>query len=344
MKRIEEEDLTHILRHTKSLWPQVSGKTFFLTGGTGFFGKWLTESFLYINEQLKRNATLIILSRDPEQHLRKFPFLANRKDVHFIKGDITNFNFPSLKIDYIIHAATEANADLNQNQPLAMLDTITLGTRRVLDLARENAVESFLLTSSGAIYGKQPADVTHVKESNGFFIDINNPNSAYAEGKRLAELYCSTYFKYYTLPVKIARCFAFVGPYLPLDQHFAIGNFILNAIRNENICIKGDGSPFRSYLYASDLAIWLWTILFSGENNQCYNVGSEKEIDIESLAGIIRKLCYNKIDAQILTERKKDAVIERYVPSTQKAQKQLNLSETINLEDAISKTINFYHY
>src|ERR687890_242531 len=131
-----------------------------------------------------------------------------------------------------------------------MLDTITVGTRRILDFATQQPTDAFLFTSSGAVYGKQPANITHIGEKEIYSLDINNPNSAYAEGKRLAELYCSIYHSHYNLPVKIARCFAFVGPYLPLDKHFAIGNFISNALKKENIIIKGDGSPFRSYLYA----------------------------------------------------------------------------------------------
>lgn len=341
MRRVAEDDLQHILDHTTGIWDAVKNKSIFITGGTGFFGKWLLESFLYINKKLALNANITILTRNPETFLNHYPFYKDESSMQFIKGDLLTVKFPADPFQYIIHAATQADAALNQQQPLLMLDTITEGTRRILEFARQHTVESFLFTSSGAVYGKQPSCITHITEDDGYKVDINNPNSAYAEGKRLAELYCSVYFSHYNLPIKIARCFAFVGPYLPLDKHFAIGNFILSILKKQDIIIKGDGSPFRSYLYTSDLAIWLWTILIKGENNKPYNVGSDNNICIEDVAKTVNKVCGNNININIKTKRSGLNSIERYVPSTERCKKELGLIQTIDLEGAILKTINF---
>jgi nucleoside-diphosphate-sugar epimerase len=339
MKRLPVEDLEHIFHNTQDVWESFRGKSIFLTGGTGFFGKWLLESFIYANEKLNLNARLTTLTRDPESFLREFPFYNQYSNsVKFVKGDILSFDFNlEDKFQYIIHAATAASESLNKVNPLLMLDTITVGTRRVLDFAITQPVESFLFVSSGAIYGKQPFDVSHINESQSFKIDINNPNSAYAEGKRIAELYCSTYFEKLGLPVKIARCFAFVGPYLPLDTHFAIGNFINNVLKNEDIVIKGDGSTMRSYMYASDLMVWLWNILINGKCNEPYNVGSDESISISELAKLISKFDSN-IKVMILNEIIGGSI---YTPEIRHANK-MGLKINVNLELSISKTIDFY--
>lgn len=343
VKRISETDLSHVLSHTKEIWEPVRNKSIFITGSTGFFGKWLLETFLYINEKLGLNAKVFALSRNPDKFLEDFPFYKIDANISFIKGDILDFNFPSGNFDFIIHAATDTDIKFYLDNPLLMMDSIIKGTQRVLEFAKMQSLTSFLLTSSGAVYGKQPSTITNSKETEGFFIDINNPSSSYAEGKRVAELYCSTYFATYNLPIKIARCFAFVGPYLALDKHFAIGNFIRDKLQNKNIHLSGDGTPYRSYLYAADLAIWLWTILLKGNNNTPYNVGSDSSITISELA-------YKVANSENLSLNKSKVIIEkatknpfplRYVPNIDRAKIELGLNVYIDIEDALKRTIEF---
>lgn len=343
MKRLPAEDLDHIYQNTQEIWKSFRGKSIFLTGGTGFFGKWLLESFIYVNEKLVLNATITTLTRNPEAFLIEYPFYREHaKTVIFIKGDILNYEFNlDKKFHYIIHAATAASESLNKSYPLLMMDTITIGTRNVLEFAITQPLEGFLFVSSGAIYGKQPWNHSHINETDSFKININNSNAAYAEGKRIAELYCSTYFEKYNLPVKIARCFAFVGPYLPLDTHFAIGNFINNAIKNEDIIIKGDGSTIRSYMYASDLMVWLWNILLKGEVNQAYNVGSDEGVSIKQLAEKISSISGSKLAVKILGSPVQKEHIDIYCPSITKANL-LNVKIKIQLTESIEKTIKFY--
>ena len=344
MKRIPFEDLEHIYKNTQDMWESFRGKSIFLTGGTGFFGKWLLESFIYVNEKLALNAKITTLTRNPEAFLMEHPFYKeNTNTVQFVKGDILHYDFNlDEKFQYIIHAATAASDSLNKSNPLLMMDTITIGTRRALDFAITQPIEGFLFVSSGAIYGKQPWDVSHIQEDDSFKVDINNPNAAYAEGKRIAELYCSTYFEKYNLPIKIARCFAFVGPYLPLDTHFAIGNFINNVLKNEDIIIKGDGSTIRSYMYASDLMICLWRILINGEKNIPYNVGSDEAISIKGIAEIIITLSDSKVKVKILGSTVNQENIDNYCPSITKITNLKSLN-SISLSDSIKKTIKYYN-
>ena len=343
MKRLPVEDLEHIYQNTQDIWESFRGKSIFITGGTGFFGKWLLESFIYANEKLALNAKITTLTRNPEAFLMEYPFYKEHTNtVQFVKGDILNYDFNlDEKFQFIIHAATAASESLNKSNPLLMMDTITIGTRRVLDFAITQPIEGFLFVSSGAIYGKQPWNQTHINEHDSFNININNSTSAYAEGKRIAELYCSTYFEKYNLPIKIARCFAFVGPYLPLDTHFAIGNFINNVLNNEDIIIKGDGSTIRSYMYASDLMVWLLKILINGEKNTPYNVGSDESISIRELAERINKISNSKVSVNILGFPVKQENVDIYCPSISKAQT-INAQIKIQLSKSIEKTIKFY--
>ena len=234
-------DLAHIFDHTAELWEEARGKRFFITGGTGFFGIWLIESFAFINDALGLNANVTVLSRDPSLFLMNAPHILERKDIKFLQGDIRNFQSPKGEFDFMIHAATEASAKLNNDRPDIMLDSIISGMRRVLNFVVTANVSKLLFTSSGAVYGKQPPNLTHIKEEFASAPQCLDPTSAYAESKRVAELMAAIHTKQTSCEIKIARCFTFVGPHLPLDSHFAIGNFIRDAIAGNTIHISGDG-------------------------------------------------------------------------------------------------------
>lgn len=333
-------DLDHILEHTRDLWDELRGERIFITGGTGFFGCWLLESLLWANERLNLNCQAMVLSRSPEAFQRKVPHLAGHQAISVIQGDIRTFEFPAGTFSHVIHAATESSAKLNAENPLIMLDTIVEGTRHTLEFAKICRAQNFLLTSSGAVYGKQPAGITHIPEEYNGAPDPLDPRSAYGEGKRLAEHLCSLYADARLQP-KIARCFAFVGPYLPLDIHFAIGNFIRDALHGGPILVKSDGTPHRSYLYAADLAIWLWTILFRGGPLRPYNVGSENGLSIAKTAQSVAKNTNPEIKIEIHGTRHQEAPIEQYVPSTKRAYKELGLYDHFDLDEKIRLTVDW---
>lgn len=336
-----QSDLEDICKQTESLWHPAKGCRFFMTGGTGFFGKWLLESFHFINQALSLDATLVILSRDPERFLKQHPYLLKYEDIQWLQGDITSFQLEKegRSFDYVIHGATQASAALNQSQPLVMFRTIVQGTEHLLEQVKTHPLKGLLYLSSGAVYGCQPDAINEIEESFcGSAPALSLATSAYGEGKRAAELLCHLYHQSYQMPVKIARCFAFVGPYLPLDQHFAIGNFIRNAILAEPITLTGDGSAVRSYLYVADLCVWLWTILLAGPVAQTFNVGSDQAISIRELAKLVGERGGH------IKERSAVAQLgnaTRYVPSIALAKKMLGLTVSTPLSKAIDQTICF---
>jgi dTDP-glucose 4,6-dehydratase len=329
-------DLDDVLAHASGLWEELRGQRLFLTGGTGFIGSWLLESFLWANDNLGLESQVVVLTRNPRAFARKAPHLAEHPNVELCSGDVRSFAFPPGSFRYLIHAATESSTTPNADAPQEMFDTVVRGTERTLEFAHRSGVKKFLLTSSGAVYGRQPTDLSHVPESYQGAPDVTDPRSAYGEGKRVAEYLCMLAHRRVGLEPKIARCFAFVGPYLPLDAHFACGNFLRDGLRGGPILVQGDGTPYRTYLYAADLAIWLWTILFKGIPCRAYNVGDDRPV---SIAGLARQVA-GYFGTTIRTARTAPAgqAPERYVPDVSRARTELGLQTWIPLEEAIVRT------
>jgi len=339
---LPRQDLELILEHTAPLWEEVRGSRIFLTGGTGFFGCWLLESFCFVNHLLGLGARATILTRNPEAFAKKCPHLAADNAVTLHAGDVRSFLFPEGEFRYLIHAATEVSAKQAAEAPCEMLSTIIAGTERALEFALTHGSRKFLLTSSCAVYGKQPADVTHLPESYTGAPDPVDPANVYAEGKRTAELLCALYQKTGRIECKIARCWAFCGPYLPLDQHFAIGNFIGDVLAGRPIQIKGNGTPRRSYLYAADLAVWLWTILFRAPELVPFNVGSAHDVSILELAQTVAMTLNPQTEIRVAQEVVAGATPLRYVPCVDRAREVLVLRQIIGLEECIRRTAKWY--
>jgi nucleoside-diphosphate-sugar epimerase len=338
MNKLSEEDLDLILANTTSLWGEMRRERIFLTGGTGFFGCWLLESFCHVNRLLDLGAEAVVLTRNPDAFAQKCPHLTSDRSVSLQAGDVRTFAWPKGEFRFLIHAATEASARQASEAPLEMLSTIVGGTERTLQCAGSRGVRKFLLTSSGAIYGKQPPEMTHVPESYSGAPDPLDPQSVYGEGKRAAELLCSLVAKSTQMECKIARCWAFCGPHLPLDRHFAIGNFIGDVLHGRPIRISGDGTPRRSYQYAADLTVWLWTLLFNGPSLMPFNVGSEHDVSILDLARTVVATLAPETEILVAQKAAPGALPARYVPSIDRARDQLGLSEIVGLEESIRRT------
>jgi dTDP-glucose 4,6-dehydratase len=331
-------ELDTIVVQPSGVWSMLREARIFITGGTGFYGTWLLESLVHAELRLALGVEVVVLSRNPERFLAGNPFLQNRPFLSFLEGDIRTFPFPEGKFSHVIHAATEASEKLNKENPLLMIDTIVEGTRRALDFAVQAGAQHFLHTSSGAVYGDLPASIGLVPESYLGGPDISQPKWAYGEGKRLAELLCCIYGERHQISVTNARCFATIGPGLPLDTHFAIGNFIADALAGRDINVRGDGTPIRSYIDVADLTVWLWHILVFGKAGNAYNVGSEKGYSIGEIAYKVRDTLAPNQEVKILGQAIPQQLASIYVPSTLKAREELGLALTIPLEQSIRNT------
>ena len=335
-------DLDQVLARTSGLWEDLRGARVFLTGGTGFFGCWLLETLLWANDRLGLDASAVVLTRNPAAFERKAPALASHPALTLQNGDVRTFDIELGTFSHVIHGGTETAAPLTPADTLGVFDSIVGGTRRVLDLARRSGARRFLLTSTGAVYGRQPPGVTHLSEEHMSGPDTTNPARAGAEAKRAAEMLCAIYADARLQPT-IARCFAFVGPYMPLDAHLAVGNFIRDALRGGPIDVAGDGSPQRSYLYAGDLAVWLWTVLLRGQPMRPYNVGSETAVSIGDLAHAVARRFSPEAEVRFARTPDTAAPVDRYVPSTARIRTELGVTATVDLDEALARTASWHH-
>lgn len=345
MKPLSNEDLEHVLRYTGALWEKARGRCVLLSGATGFFGPWLLESLAHCNRDLDLNIEVTALSRDPEGFARRMPHLASVPRIRMLKGDVRDFAYPPGRFDYVIHAAAPTSPNA-ASRPAELLSTLIDGTKHMLSFATSSGVSRLLFVSSGAVYGPQPKNLSRIPEDYLGGPDWLDPNSVYAEGKRVAEQMCAILAKESDISISIARCFAFVGPHLPLNQHFAIGNFIGDALAGRAIRVRGDGTPMRSYLYAADLAIWLWTMLLhelpSSRQIEAFNVGSDQAISIRDLAQLVVDEVDPSLHVEIARQPDPDAPRLQYVPDVEKAAAGLGLRELIGLRDAIRRTVAWH--
>lgn len=332
---VSTSDLAHATTLVGPHWAGLLHKKLFITGGTGFVGKWLLETLVHANRVMGLQCEATVLSRDPEHFRSSCPHLAHAPGISLLQGDVRNFAFPDMPFDMVVHGAADIAVS---GTPLDVLDTCVAGTRHVLDFAARSGATDFLLLSSGAVYGHQPRDLAALPETWGGAPDPLAPGAAYGIGKRTAECLAVQAGQAQDIRVKIARCFAFVGPYLPMDKHFAIGNFIRDALRGQAITILGDGTPLRSYLYAADLAAWLWTILLQGKDGEAYNVGGDEVVSIAELAHAVNTALHTGGSIVCKMAPTPNRAPERYLPDLAKTRTELGMQPRINLQGAIQRT------
>lgn len=344
MDDLLKNDLDPILELSEPLWRELNGARVFFTGGTGLFGLWFLEAMDLAQKKFNVSFDVLVLSRSSEAFLRIYPQYKKFTFLKFHQGNVTDFDFPKGQFSHVIHAATtSAKETFEKEDELKKFNTVAEGTRRVLEFAASSAVANFLLTSSGSVYGKQPKELKLLPEEYAGAPLTTEVFSGLGQGKRVAEYLCTLSARNQKMKVKMARCFSFIGPYLPLNLHYAVGNFIQDGIIGRPILVKGDGLAVRSYLYLSDMVLWLLTILIRGESGRVYNVGSEEAYSIRQVAEMVSKVSGSRVEMAFQPqETPKTSASDLYVPSTQRARNELGLRQSVNLEESVRRTFHFY--
>ncbi len=337
-----ERDLAYVLDETKDLWESLRGCNLFITGGTGFVGTWLVETFVWANRHLRLDSTVTLLSRNPGAFAGKAPQAAADPSVTFLQGSLSDFPIPPDKYDFVIHAATDQTSAPSQQEPGGTFDRELAGTRRVLEFVRNAQTKRLLFTSSGAVYGTQPPEIDRISEDYLGAPETTDVRSGYGQAKRASEFLCTLHGQQYGFEPVIARLFAFAGPHLPLHLNFAVGNFVRDALSGGPIRIAGDGTPRRSYLYAADMAVWLWTILLRGQPARPYNVGSDRDVNIAELARCVADKSTPGTAVEIAQTPKPGVPPARYVPCVDRAREELGLEVKIPLDEAIRRMFDWH--
>lgn len=334
-------DLAETLHHARPAFETMRDSRVFVTGGTGFFGLWLLESLLHASRELNLNVHCTALTRNAGGFAARAPHLASAAGLTLIEGDVRSFSFPPGKYTHIVHAATDSSAGIAAPE---LADVILNGTARVLEFARRAGTRRLLFVSSGAVYGRGIRGTTPTREDEASSPDPLDPRATYDLAKRMAEHLCLIHTQGTALEAAIARPFAFVGPHLPLEGHFAIGNFIGDAIAGRPIHIRGDGTPLRSFLYMSDLAAWLWTMLAFAPAGRAFNVGSDQPVSIADLARFVAATLRPGLPVRIDGTPDPAAQPSIYVPDTSRARLELALSQRVALRDAVLRTAAWHSY
>jgi dTDP-glucose 4,6-dehydratase len=306
-------------------------KSLLIIGGTGFFGKSILKNLLINNFTNIKINKIFILSRgklklaiDNQKLKKKIKIIKINSNILTVK------NLPI--VDYVIYAAILKNYKDDNN-----------AVKKYLNLAKKYHLKSKILyISSGAIYGKQPNSVLGFKEN---YFQLNskiNFKKGYKKEYSKIKLKNEKLFQQFGKlggNVSIARCFSFVGEFLPRDSQYVVGDFIKKILNNQNLNIKADHQVIRSYMHDEDLVRWLLKIInYSNKNCPIYNVGSDDAISIYKLANLLATKYNLNVNFNNIKISKK--IFDKYVPNIQKVKKKLNLINNYSTLDAIIKTIN----
>ncbi len=327
------QDLAHILHHSARDLEALRGKKLFITGGTGFFGKWLLGALCHADAELDLGLKMTVLSRNPAAFQRQFPLVDGIPGLDFVRGDVAHFSSNNREFDYVVHAATDTAVPADDVQERERSRAIIAGTRRMLELTRSSGAKRLLYVSSGAVYGAFAGQPNGASEDD---YPMAKPLNPYAEAKREAEQLCAES----GLDFVTARAFAFLGPLLPLDAHFAAGNFLRDAHEGRPILVRGDGTALRSYLYPADLVIWLLRILVQGKKGRAYNVGSDDTVSTAQLARLI-SVAVNPPSEVTIQSVQPQGPQNIYLPNVHRARTELGLEVAIGLRESIRRTLEF---
>jgi UDP-glucuronate decarboxylase len=322
-------------------WENFRNKTVLISGANGFLPAYLAETFLNLPASL--NVKVIGMVRNLKKAELRFENYSGNKALKLIEHDVCKAYHSGEKIDFIIHAASQASPKFYGIDPVGTLSANVLGTIHLIELAKEQKVDSFLYFSSGEVYGQVRNEDIPIKETTYGYLDPAQVRACYGESKRMGENICVSYHAQYGVKAKIVRPFHTYGPGMSLDDGRVFADFVANIVRKENIVLQSDGSAIRPFCYLEDATLGFLTILVKGEDGQAYNVGNpNEEHSILELANVMVNL-YPELGLKV--EMKQKAADNSYLKSpilrnSPNIEKAMNLGwrPGINVKEGFKRT------
>ena len=300
-----------------------------ITGGAGFVCSHLAEK-LSIEDN-----NIILLDNLLTGSLKNIEHLLKKENVSFLNADVQNFIDIGGELDYILHFASAASPIAYQENPINTLKAGSVGTINTLGLARAKNAK-YLLASTSEVYGDP--EVSPQKETYWGNVNPNGERSMYDEAKRFAEAATATYSRTYGLQTKIVRIFNTYGPRMQLNDGRVVTNFIVQALKDKDITVYGNGTQTRSFSYVDDTVDGILSLMHS-KYNDIFNIGNPVEITINQLASKIIELTNSKSKLINLNLPQDDPKQRR--PDIEKARSLLKWEPKIDLETGLLKTINW---
>lgn len=298
LSKIYREDLYTALNKVVH-FEKLHGRSVLITGASGLIGSFITDILLYHNKQVEKESEIITIYASGRSLLRlknRFAEVTNMSCLHLIEYDVNNEIPFDFLVDYIIHAAGNAYPAAFNIDAVGTIMSNVLGTKRLLDYAKEHNTKRFVFVSSGEVYGQGDLKLDEFEENYSGYINPLHPRSCYPSSKRTAETLCVCYTKQFGIDTGIVRPCHTYGPNATASDNRANVQFVNDVLCGNDILLKSTGSQMRSYSYIADNASAILTVLLNGKTGEAYNIANKHaRITVAGFAKIVADVAGKKV-------------------------------------------------
>ena len=339
-----KKDLDELISQ-KNIFSDFENSSFFITGSTGLIGSLLIKALLTYSRNNNANIKIYALCRSEKKFNTVFedfigtdliPVFADLFDLDISKFDIN--------IDYIIHGAAITTSKDMVEHAVETLDIAYVGTKQMLNLAKDKKVKSIVYLSSMEVYGVSDNNLNEVTETDLGYIDILSPRSSYSEGKRICECMCACYASEYSVHVKCARLAQTLGAGIDYNDTRVTAMFARSVVENKDIVLKTHGTTKRPIVYTTDAISGILTVLKNGKNGESYNIANKNTFcTIADTAKMISsEIANNKINVMFDIQEKNNFAPDVILNLSSSKAERLGWAPKIDLKESYRRLIKHF--